>query len=127
MQMTKFRFLTLVIAGALSIGLSSQAEAQSRKVKKRAVNAAKKVKKVKKKTRKRNLVIEKTYKIQKGRQKTNFDFDAADISGARKTPFGELVDTVQADRTYNFIKLRTNWRPEMERSAATLETGSGRK
>jgi hypothetical protein len=119
--MTKFRILTLILAGALSFSISGEVQAQSKK-KKRIL------KKVKKKAqRKRNLVIEKTYKIKKGKTRTNFDFDAADIAGARKTPFGELVDTVQADRTYNFIKLRTNWRPEMERSAATLETGSGRK
>ncbi len=119
--MNKFRILTLLLTGALCFGFAGEIQAQTKKKRKT-------VKKLKKKTeRRRNLVVEKTYKIKKGNQKTNFDFDAADISGARKTPFGELVDTVESDRTYNFIKLRTNWRPEMERSAATLETGSGRK
>jgi|GEM_PF-4069359 len=118
--MMKFRILTLILVTGLGFVAAETVDAQSNK---KSV-----VKKVKKKVRrKRNLVIEKTYKIKKGKEKTNFDFDAADISGARKTPFGELVDTVQADRSYNFIKLRTNWRPEMERSAATLETGAGRK
>ena len=61
--MTKFRILTLVIGAALSLGFSAGLQAQSKKTKKI-------VKKVKKKTdRRRNLVIEKTYKIKKGKEK----------------------------------------------------------
>ena len=78
------------------------------------------------KERKRTLVGEKRFKYKKG-DKTNLDFDAADISGERKTPMGSLVDSVQSDKDYDFVRLRLNWNPEMVQSASSLETGRSSK
>ncbi len=78
------------------------------------------------KERKRTLVGEKKYQVKKG-ERTNLDFEAADISGARKTPLGSIVDSVQSDKDYDFVKVRLRWTPEMVQSASSLETGSSAK
>lgn len=62
----------------------------------------------------------------KGRDTTKIDMEAADITGAAKTPMGTLINQNKADKNYDFIKLRLNWHPEMIQSASSLESGRNR-
>ena len=73
----------------------------------------------KKKTRERNLSGEG--QLHKVGDQTKVDFEAADISGARKTPMGSLINQNKADKDYDFVKLRMSWHPEMIKSAASLD------
>ena len=60
----------------------------------------------------------------KSKDQTKLDFDSVDIGGQRKTPMGTLVGQSKADKNYDFVKIRTNWHPEMVQSASTLDTGT---
>lgn len=75
--------------------------------------------------RQKILSREKSYK-SKGPSATSIDFDAVDISGARKDPLGSLVNQGRANLEYDFVKIRLRWHPEMVQSAASLESGSSR-
>lgn len=112
--------LVKLLTFILFLGLSSLATdtvyAQSKK------KRLKKKKSRSSKVRKRNLVIEKRIKYKKG-DKAEYDFEAADISGGTKTPMGSLVDSLNSNKDYDFVKIRLKWTPEMLQSASSLETG----
>jgi hypothetical protein len=60
----------------------------------------------------------------KSKDQTKLDFDSVDIGGQRKTPMGTLIGQSKANKDYDFVKIRTNWHPEMVQSASTLDTGA---
>lgn len=78
------------------------------------------------KRREKNIIVEKKIKYKKG-DKTEYDFDAIDIGGDLKTPMGSLVDSLNSNKDYDFVKIRLKWTPEMLQSASSLETGKGSK
>ena len=57
----------------------------------------------------------------KGKDQKNLDFDAADIGGVRKAPLGSLIGKSNADKNYDFVKIRLRWHPEMVQSASSLD------
>ncbi len=75
-----------------------------------------------KKSRERTIIHEKKVKFKKG-ERTTLNFDAANISGEVKMPLGSRVESIQSDKSYDFVRVRTRWTPEMAQSASTLETG----
>ena len=51
----------------------------------------------------------------------NIDFNKAiNIDGQRRNPLGALLNQKQADKNYEFIKMRLRWRKEMIESAYDL-------
>ena len=67
---------------------------------------------------KRKLSVES--EISKDRRSIDFD-KAIDIDGQRRNPLGALLsDQKQADKNYEFIKMRLRWRKEMIESAYDL-------
>ena len=65
-------------------------------------------------------------KVLKSKDSTNLDFEAADISGAQKTPLGTVITQNKSDKDYDFVRLRRRWTPEMVNSAKSLDVGQGR-
>lgn len=57
----------------------------------------------------------------KGKDQKNLDFEAADIGGVRKAPLGSLIGKSNADKNYDFVKIRLRWHPEMVQSASSLD------
>jgi len=57
----------------------------------------------------------------KGRDQKNLDFEAADIGGVRKAPLGSMIGKSNADKNYDFVKIRLRWHPEMVQSASSLD------
>lgn len=66
---------------------------------------------------KRKLSVES--EVSKDRRSIDFD-KAIDIDGQRRNPLGALLDQKQADKNYEFIKMRLRWRKEMIESAYDL-------
>lgn len=55
------------------------------------------------------------------RDRRSIDFNKAiDIDGQRRNPLGALLDQKQADKNYEFIKMRLRWHKEMIESAYDL-------
>ena len=73
-------------------------------------------KKVRKLPGQKNLTVEKT--ISRDRKK--IDFDSMTIDGQRRVPLGTLINQKQADKQYEFVKIRLRWRQEMIQSASNL-------
>jgi len=69
--------------------------------------------------RERHIVRETQVKTRQ----RNIDFDAVDITGERKTPFGSIVNQNKSDKDFDLIKIRLRWHPEMIQSTSSLETG----
>lgn len=65
-------------------------------------------------------------KVLKSKDSTNLDFEAADISGAQKTPLGTVITQNKSDKDYDFVRLRRRWTPEMVNSAKSLDVNQGR-
>ncbi len=63
-----------------------------------------------------NLVMEA--KINK--DKKSYDFDSMSIDGQRRVPLGNLINQKQANKEYEFVKIRLRWRQEMIQSASNL-------
>ena len=61
-----------------------------------------------------------TSKKVKYRDKTSVDFDAADIDGSAKNPFGTMVQSRDQDFNKGFIKLRYHWHDQMVMSLSGL-------
>jgi hypothetical protein len=57
----------------------------------------------------------------KSKDQKNLDFEAANIGGARKAPLGSLIGKSNADKNYDFVKIRLRWHPEMVQSASSLD------
>lgn len=79
-----------------------------------------KKKKKKSKSRKKILSSEKKFKSKKGGS-TSLDFDAADVTGQRKTPLGSLVGNTSSKRGGGFVEIRKQWHNEMVQSASKLD------
>ncbi len=76
----------------------------------------------KKKTEGRKKII--TSEARRKKDSTNLDFDAIDISGERKVPLGSSVSQRKSDEGFDLIKIRYDWRPEIQRSTSILKSGS---
>ncbi len=63
-----------------------------------------------------NLVMEA--EIRKDRK--SYDFDSMTIDGQRRVPLGNLINQKQANKEYEFVKIRLRWRKEMIQSASNL-------
>lgn len=48
--------------------------------------------------------------------KTKVDFEAAEIGGARKTPLGQMINQNNAEKDYDFVRIRRNWHNQMVES-----------
>lgn len=55
--------------------------------------------------------------------KTKIDFEDADITGSRKTPMASMLTNNKAKKDYDMVPIRTDWKPEMVQSAASLDAG----
>ena len=62
----------------------------------------------------------------KSGDKSRVSFDDADIGGARKTPMASMLNNTKANKNYDMVPIRTDWRPEMVQSAASLDAGRSR-
>ena len=56
--------------------------------------------------------------IRKDRK--SYDFDSMSIEGQHRVPLGNLINQKQANKEYEFVKIRLRWRQEMIQSAANL-------
>ena len=66
---------------------------------------------------KANLSVE----MEMSKDKKSIDFDKAfDIEGQRRDPLGALLNQKQADKDFEFVKIRLRWRKEMVESAYDL-------
>lgn len=61
-----------------------------------------------------------TSKRIKFKDKTTVDFDAANIEGTAKSPFGSIVNSRDQDFNKGFIKLRYHWHDQMVMSLSGL-------
>lgn len=100
---------------SLLIAKNTKKSGSKRKAKAKTKTKKKSVKKI----RERHIVREA--KVRKN--KRNIDFDAIDITGERKTPFGSVVSQNKADKDFDLIKIRLRWHPEMIQSSSSIETG----
>lgn len=95
-------FIKLAIIAAFLLALPSVLEAQSKK-RRRAPGKA-------------NLVME----AEISKDKKSYDFDSMSIDGQRRIPLGNLINQKQANKEYEFVKIRLRWRQEMIQSASNL-------
>lgn len=123
-------FTTLFASSAFSDELAKVVEESLRVVDQvesvgdEVILAQKKKKRSSKRSRPKNLIKEKTIKFKKGaKNATNLDFDAADISGQTKNPYGTGVRGTTNNKGYDFIWIRKKWHPEMFQSASSLDAG----
>ena len=63
-----------------------------------------------------NLVMEAEIK----KDKKSYDFDSMSVDGQRRVPLGNLINQKQANKEYEFVKIRLRWRQEMIQSASNL-------
>ena len=96
-------FIKLAIIVTFLLSLPSALEAKSKKKRRRAPG-------------KGNLVMEA--EIKKDRK--SYDFDSMSIDGQRRVPLGNLINQKQANKEYEFVKIRLRWRQEMIQSASNL-------
>lgn len=66
------------------------------------------------------LMQEKSIKTKKGDSKS-LNFEETSIGGERKTPLGSFISQTKSDKNFGFVKIRTNWHPEMIQSATMIE------
>ena len=95
-------FIKLAIIAAFLFTLPTELEAKKKK-RRRAPG-------------KGNLVMEA--EIRKDRK--SYDFDSMSIEGQHRVPLGNLINQKQANKEYEFVKIRLRWRQEMIQSAANL-------
>ena len=95
-------FIKLTIIAAFLFALSTELAAKSKK-RRRAPG-------------KSNLVME----AEISKNKKSHDFDAMSIDGQRRVPLGNLINQKQANKEYEFVKIRLRWRQEMVQSASNL-------
>ncbi len=69
----------------------------------------------------RELNINREAKYTK--DKKNIDFDAASLYGQRKLPMGSMISQSKSDKSFDLIKIREHWNPEMVQSTSSLELG----
>lgn len=110
---------TQVVLKAPAVNADFKAEKVEAAESEKPIMLAKKKKK-KSKSRKRILSSEKKFKSKKGGS-TSLDFDAADVTGQRKTPLGSLVGNTSSKRGGGFVEIRKQWHNEMVQSASKLD------
>jgi hypothetical protein len=71
----------------------------------------------------REKIISREGRSKISRDKTKIDFDDESIDGSRKTPMASLLNSTKAKKEYDMVPIRTDWRPEMVQSAASLDAG----
>jgi len=76
------------------------------------------------KTREKNITREGSAKRN---DRTKIDFESTDIDGQRKLPLGSILNNTKSDKNYNFVRIRTDWHPEMIQSASSLDSGRSLK
>ncbi len=104
-HLIQLSFLSMV-ALLLSSGLQSfDAHAQSKKSGKGG--------------REKAIIREKIYKGDSRK----IDFEATDIGGGIKSPFGSMVNQNKARKEFDLIRPRLEWHQEMKQSTSSLETG----
>jgi len=68
--------------------------------------------------------ITREAQTKKGGDQTKIDFGETAIEGERRVPLGTLINQNEADKNYDFVKIRQRWHDEMVQSAGSLDTGS---
>lgn len=64
----------------------------------------------------------KEAQIKKEGGKATVDFEETNISGAKKTPLGAVIEQGSVDKSYDFVEIRKDWHKEMINSATSLDT-----
>ena len=95
-------FIKLAIIVTFLVSLPSEVEAKKKKRRKAPGKG--------------NIVMEA--EIKKDRK--SYDFDSMSIDGQRRVPLGNLINQKQANKEYEFVKIRLRWRQEMIQSASNL-------
>ena len=98
-------FIKLTLIALFTFTLSVELAAKSKRVKKK-----------RKAPGKSNLVMEAEIR----KDKKSYDFDSMSIDGQRRVPLGNLINQKQANKDYEFVKIRLRWRQEMIQSASNL-------
>ena len=98
-------FIKLTLIALFTFTLSVELAAKSKRVKKK-----------RKAPGKGNLVME----AEISKDKKSYDFDSMSIDGQRRVPLGNLINQKQANKDYEFVKIRLRWRQEMIQSASNL-------
>ena len=73
----------------------------------------------------RERIISRESRTKSG-DKSRVNFEDTDIGGARKTPMASMLNNTKANKDYDMVPIRTDWRPEMVQSAASLDAGRTR-
>lgn len=76
----------------------------------------------KEKSSQRDKVIRGEGRTKTG-SKTKIDFGATDIGGGVKSPMASMLTNTKAKKESDFVPIRTDWKPEMMQSAASLDAG----
>ncbi len=64
----------------------------------------------------RSRIIQGEGKIIKGTDSTVVDFEEVSISGERRDPMGSMINQKNADKDYNFVRIRKDWQGEISQS-----------
>ena len=96
-------FIRLAIVAMFLVSLPSELEAKKKKRRKAPGKG--------------NLVME----AEIGKDKKSYDFESMSIDGQRRVPLGNLINQKQANKEYEFVKIRLRWRKEMVQSASNLD------
>ena len=109
----------LVVIFSVAGGASVEAFAQSNA--KRSAQVKKKQQKTKgaSQNKRRIHTDEKRFKTDQ----KNINFDDTALIGDRNRPSGSMISERKSNRSYNLIKLRLRWHPEMVQSTSSLESG----
>ena len=99
-------FIKLSLIALFTFALSAELAAKSKRSSKKKRRAP----------GKSNLVMEAEIK----KDKKSYDFDSMSIDGQRRVPLGNLINQKQANKDYEFVKIRLRWRQEMIQSASNL-------
>lgn len=71
----------------------------------------------------REKIISREGRAKVSRDKSKIDFEDESINGVRKTPMASLLNSTKAKKDYDMVPIRTDWRPEMVKSASSLDAG----
>ena len=73
----------------------------------------------------RERIINREATSKKG-SKTKINFEDEAISGQGKGPNGSMLNSTKANKDFDFVQIRTDWRQHMVESAGSLDAGNSR-
>jgi hypothetical protein len=115
----RFYLFLLIAASFVCSPLYGKKVRKSKSSKISSQKRLKKNKKARQKKRELSIVREKSY----SKDSRRIDFGEEGISGERRGPSSSIISRANSDKSFDLIKIRTHWKPEMIQSTGSIEVG----